>query len=427
LEQRESPVETGTERTGHGGARGRISLVARVVAWLTVILYAAGLGTTYLLERGTALREENSMEDAVILTGFGPVAAVGALLVAKRPANLVGWILAAVAIMVALFPSGDAYAAYVMTTRGQPDALAVLGAWVQGWYWFLILGLLFIYLPLLFPDGRLPTRRWLPVAAGPGIGLLGLVVLGMLTDTLSGQDVEYRIDNPIGIEGLAPVEDLPIFAVLGGIVYFFGVLGAFAAVVTRFRRSRGVERQQMKWFLFAAAPLLAIPLEGYVPEFVDEIAFGWVLIGLPAAIGIAVLKYRLYDIDVVINRTLVYGTLTVSLALVYLGSVALLRGLIFGFTGQSSQLAVVASTLTIAALFGPLRRRIQNFVDRRFYRSKYDAARVLAEFSLGLRDATDLERLNEDLVAVVRETVQPEHASLWLRDPAAAREPRTGS
>jgi hypothetical protein len=425
LEQRESPAGTETERTGRRGAR--LALVARTVAWLTVILYAAGIGATYLLERSVGLREHNLTEDVVIIAGFGAVAAVGALLVAKRPSNLVGWILTAVALMVGLSPAGDAYAAYMMTTRGQPDALAVLGAWFQSWSWFPILGLVFVYLPLLFPDGRLPSRRWLPVALLVGIGILSLVVLGMLADTLIGTVVDYRIDNPIGIEGLAPVEDLPIFGVLGGLVYFIGVLAAFAAVVVRFRRSRGVERQQMKWFLFAAAPLLAIPLEGYVPAFVDEIAFGWVLIGLPAAIGVAVLKYRLYDIDVVINRTLVYGTLTVSLALVYLGSVALLREFIFGFTGQSSQLTVVASTLTIAALFSPLRSRIQGFVDRRFYRRKYDARKTLEGFGARLRDETDLEALGDDLVAVVRETVQPEHASVWLRDPAAAGEPRGGS
>jgi len=426
LEQRESPAGTETERTGRRGAR--LALVARAVAWLTVILYAAGLGTTYVLERGAGLREENSLEDAVMITGFGAVAVVGALLVAKRPSNLVGWILAAGGLMVGMFPAGDAYAAYVMTTRGQPDTLAVLGAWVQSWYWFLLLGLLLVYLPLLFPDGRLPSRRWLPVAVVPGVGLLGLVVLGMLTGTLRGQDVEYRIENPIGIEGLVPVEELPAFGVLGGSFFVFGTVGAVAAVVVRFRRSRGVERQQMKWFLFAVAPVLTIPLEGYVPELVTQIAFGWVLIGLPVAIGVAVLKYRLYDIDVVVNRTLVYGTLTVSLALVYLGSVALLREFIFGFTGQSSsQLTVVASTLTIAALFNPLRRRIQAFVDRRFYRRKYDARRTLEGFGARLRDETELEALSDDMVAVVRETVQPEHASLWLRDPAAAGGPGAGS
>ncbi len=390
---------------------------ARAVAWMVVILYIAGICATYLLERGSGLRARNLTEDAVFLVGFGAFAVVGSMLVAKRPTNVVGWILAAAALMVGLFPTGDAYAAYVMTTRGEPDALAVLGAWVQSWYWFLLLGLIFIYLPLLFPDGKLPSRRWLPVAVLVGIGLLGLVVLGMLTDNLSGQDVGYRIENPIGIEGLAPVEDLPIFAVLGVLVFFVGVLAAFASVVVRFRRSRGIERQQIKWFLYAIAPVLTIPLEGYVPEFVNEIAFAWVLIGLPTAIGVAVLRYRLYDIDTIIHRTLVYGSLTVSLALVYLGSVALLRGLVFGFTGQSSQLTVVASTLAIAALFNPLRRRIQGFVDHRFYRKKYDAAQVLAAFSARLRDETDLDQLNEDLVTVVRETVQPEQASLWLRPP----------
>ena len=396
---------------------------ARAVAWMVVILYIAGICATYLLERGSGLRAHNLTEDAVFLVGFGAVAAVGALLVAKRPTNVVGWILAAAALMVGLFPTGDAYAAYVMTTRGEPDALAVLGAWVQSWYWFLLLGLIFIYLPLLFPDGKLPSRRWLPVAVLVGIGLLGLVVLGMLTDNLSGQDVGYRIENPIGIEGLAPVEDLPIFAVLGVLVFFVGVLAAFASVVVRFRRSRGIERQQIKWFLYAIAPVLTIPLEGYVPEFVNEIAFAWVLIGLPTAIGVAVLRYRLYDIDLVINRTLVYGSLTAALALVYFGGVVSLQYVFRAMTGGGSQFVIVASTLAIAALFNPLRRRIQSFVDRRFYRQKYDAAQVLTGFSTRLRNETDLDRLNGDLVSVVRETVQPVHVSLWLRDPATVREP----
>jgi len=384
---------------------------------MVVILYIAGICATYLLERGSGLRAHNLTEDAVFLVGFGAVAAVGALLVAKRPTNVVGWILAAAALMVGLFPTGDAYAAYVMTTRGEPDALAVLGAWVQSWYWFLLLGLIFIYLPLLFPDGKLPSRRWLPVAVLVGIGLLGLVVLGMLTDNLSGQDVGYRIDNPIGIEGLAPVEDLPIFAVLGVLVFFVGVLAAFASVVVRFRRSRGIERQQIKWFLYAIAPVLTIPLEGYVPEFVNQIAFGWVLIGLPTAIGVAVLRYRLYDIDVVINRTLVYGSLSVSLVLVYFGGVVSLQYVLRTLTGGSSQLVIVASTLAIAALFNPLRRRIQSIVDRRFYRQKYDAVQVMAGFSTRLRDETDLAQLNGDLVSVVQDTVQPEHVTVWLRTP----------
>jgi hypothetical protein len=186
-------------------------------------------------------------------------------------------------------------------------------------------------------------------------------------------------------------------------------------VVVRFRRSSGVERQQMKWFLYAAAPILAFPITDYLPGIFSGLVFGWILIGLPAAIGIAVLRYRLYDIDVVINRTLVYGALTVSLALVYFGSVVGLQRLLSPVVGESNQLAVVASTLAVAALFTPLRRRIQGFIDRRFYRRKYDARKTLEAFSAKLRGISDPDGLNGELLAVVRETVQPEHATLWLR------------
>ena len=153
--------------------------------------------------------------------------------------------------------AGDLYAAWVMTTRGRPDALAVVGAWVQSWYWMLLLWLVFAAMPLLFPDGRLPSRRWRLARRGRGrSGPPARSVLGMLTETLTGQDVDYRIDNPIGIDGLAGVEELAAFPVLSALLGV-GVLTAVAAVVVRFRRSRGAERQQMKWFLYAIAPLVA--------------------------------------------------------------------------------------------------------------------------------------------------------------------------
>ena len=401
--------------------RGRLFLLfGRVVAWLVVLLYATGMFTTFWLERRLGLHDRNPVEDVSIVVGFGAFATVGALLVAKRPTNLIGWIMAVVALMVGLFPAGEAYAAYVMVTRGHPDTLAILGSWVQSWYWLLLVALVFVYLPLLFPDGRLPSRRWLPVAVLPGIGTLGVVVLGALTDTLTGQDVDYRIDNPIGIKGLAHVEDLPVFGVLTGL-YAVGAVGAVAAVVVRFRRSRGIERQQIKWFVYPVALIPTIPVGDYLPGIISNVAFVVVLIGLPTAIGIAILRYRLYDIDVIINRTLVYGALTASLALVYVGSVVSLQYIFRALTGQESQLAVVASTLVIAALFNPLRRRVQGFVDRRFYRRKYDARKTLEAFSAKLRDETDLDALNGELVSVIRETMQPTHVSFWLRPDTASK------
>jgi hypothetical protein len=314
-----------------------------------------------------------------------------------------------------------------MVTRGHPDALAIMGAWIGSWYWFLLLALALIYLPLLFPDGRLPSRRWVPLAVLAGIGSSGVVVLGAFADTLPVYWAPgYEIDNPIGIEGLAFVEDLPIFGVLTGFL-FVVVVGAGASVVVRFRRSHGVERQQMKWFLYVAALLLLIPVAYWLPATISNVLFGVVLVALPTAIAIAVLGYRLYDIDLVINRTLVYGPLTATLALVYVGGVVFLQYAFRTLTGQESQLAVVASTLAIAALFNPLRRRVQAFVDRRFYRRKYDARKTLEALSAKLRNETDLDALSDDLTSVVGDTMQPAHVSLWLRpDTASKKDERLG-
>jgi len=382
-----------------------------------LLVYIAGISANGWLERRLGLQSEHSAEDVVLFVGFSLFAAVGSLLVAKRPVNPVGWIMSANALIVGIFPACESYAAYVMSTSGHPDALAVVGAWANSWYWYLLLALTFVYLPLLFPDGRLPSRRWLPVAVVPAIGVAGIAILGALAETLRGQTFDYRIDNPIGIEGLGYVEDLQAFAVLGGGALAIGTVGAVSSVVVRFRRSRGTERQQLKWFLYAAAPIVAFPAIESLPQIVSGLLFGWVLLGLPTAIGIAVLRYRLYEIDLVINRTLVYGSLTAMLALVYFGGVATTQAILRTITGheEQPQLAIVVSTLLIAALFNPLRHRLQFFIDRRFYRRKYDAAKTLAAFSTRLREETDLDALTGEVLGVVRETMQPEHASLWLR------------
>src|SRR5215211_4312595 len=195
--------------------------LGRVAGWLIVPLYVAGNCAFYLLRRGAGLENgANLLDDVVgmvLNVGFGALAVVGALLVAKRSTNLIGWIMAAIAFMVAIFPAGGTYATYVMVTRGQPDALAVVGAWAGSWYWYVLIALAVIYLPLRFPDGRLPSRRWFPVAVVPGIGTLSIVVRGALVDTLFVEGAG-KIDNPIGIEGLAFAEDLPVFGLLNGLL-----------------------------------------------------------------------------------------------------------------------------------------------------------------------------------------------------------------
>ena len=427
---------TDATREQEDGARAprTLRVAARLAGWLIVPLYVASDCTFYFLQYSADPWSNSSLLDnaqGVILDlGFAAFAVVGALLVARRPSNSIGWIMASIGLMVPIFNSGSAYAVYVMATRGRPDALAALGAWAANWYWFVMLALALVYLPMLFPDGRLLSRRWLPIAVIGGLGPLGVALLGALADTLVvGNDPGFRIDNPIGIEGLASPTNLPAFVVLE-VLFAVGVGGAAASVVVRLRRSRGVERRQLDWFAYVTTLFFGGAMLTGVGS--DVTGVGWLgsfsfllsilgLVCLPIAVGIAVLKYRLYEIDIIINRTLVYGSLTVMLALVYFGGVAMTQAVFRALTGEQQQLAIVVSTLAIAALFNPLRRRIQGFIDRRFYRRKYDARKTLEAFSARLRDETNLEALNADLMRVVGETVQPAHVSLWLRYAASPK------
>ena len=238
------------------------------------------------------------------------------------------------------------------------------------------------------------------------------------------------MSNPFGVEG-APWAALVWPVVLA--LLPLCILASALSLVLRYRRSRGAERQQIKWMAFAASLVGVVFLSGIVTSFVPWLGYLEKVLetvvvlsyaGIPIAVGLAVLRYRLYDIDLLINRALVYGSLSATLALVYVGSVVGLQATLRAVTGQESTLAVVASTLAIAALFNPLRRRVQGFVDRHFYRRKYDAAMTLAAFNARLRDETDLDALSSDVVGVARSTMQPEHASLWLRPEAAHKDER---
>jgi hypothetical protein len=355
---------------------------------------------------------------------------VGALVASRRPENPIGWICLAVGTFWMLYNVTTVYGVYGLLARpGSVPFPAEVGSLGES-LWAPALGLLGTYLILLFPDGRLPSRRWRPVAWLSG----AVIVLASAGVALVPQPLPELggIQNPFGLYGYPEVADA-LFNVL--LLLPLCILASAVSLIVRFRRSGGEVREQIKWIAFAASFLgLVLLVEAVSALIVAPDNFGtggsqpfWLKLlqdavtlsyaGIPVAVGFAVLKYRLYDIEVVINRTLVYGSLTAMLALVYFGGVATTQAIFRALTGQEEQpqLAVVVSTLVIAALFNPLRRRIQSFIDRRFYRRKYDATKTLEAFSAKLRDETDLDALSDDLVGVVRETMQPAHVSLWLR------------
>ncbi len=374
-----------------------VCAVTLLVLALSMLLIALGWSTP-LPGEWTPWRDQT-----VSLLGIIGAPILGGLIASRRPRNAYGWLWLGFGLGLALQSLAMSYEAYTLVV--EPGSLAAprsishvleLGGQVA-----LTLAPL---LMLLFPTGRLPSRRWRPLAwisTTAGAVLLSLVLF---------------FDNPEQVGGAISITAFAVVSVI-----FTAILLSALSIVVRYRRASGAERQQLKWFALAAV-LIGVVAVGHLlfldlllPEAFLNLLDAATITGLYVAVGIAILRYRLYDIDRIINRTLVYGSLTVSLALVYFGGVASLQGLLRALTGQGSQLAIVASTLAIAALFNPLRRRIQSFIDRRFYRRKYDAAKTLEGFSARLRDETDLDELSSDLERVVREAMQPEHVSLWLR------------
>jgi hypothetical protein len=380
----------------------------RRLAWVLFGVWAAESIVALLLVTG----EDDNF--AVIVTpALAGFALVGALVASRQPRNAIGWILLAIALLFSLSTVVEG-----LSMRPQPAAVAM---WLDDWLSDVWIGLVGVGIPLLFPNGHLPSRAWRPVA------WFGTVVfaLGVLTRAFGVHELDTSAPghhpNPFALPG-ALGDALGALIVPVTVVYAPAVVGAMAGLVVRLRRSRGVERQQLKWVayvgsLMLTALLLAAVSLGFRGAVGDPIgAIGWgaflllVVFGLPAALGASILRHRLYDIDVVINRTLVYGALTATLGATYLGLV-----LLVGVTVGQSNVAIAVSTLAVAALFRPARARIQAAVDRRFYRRRYDAGQTLEAFGGRLRDELDLEALAADLRHVVQDTVQPAHVTLWLR------------
>jgi hypothetical protein len=379
-------------------------------------VYLISLIVVILLEVANGTFPEDAANQVVLHLGFTAFMVVGALIVAHRPGNAIGWIFSATALLAFTGQLATEYATYAYATRPGPLPGATFAAWYGSWPWWLVLALALVFTPLLFPTGRPLSPRWRPVAWLAGAATAALTLLSALQPTLGTVD-DRVIANPIGVAAVESPEQSTVGITLLILLFLLAVV-AVGSLVLRFRQSRGEERQQLKWFTYAAALLPLSALSDVLPAAIGSLVFGAPIVFLPVAAGIAILRYRLYDIDRLINRTLVYGLLTVLLAGVY-GGVVLVLGQVFGGVGRDPPSWVVAgATLAVAAVFQPARRRIQGVVDRRFNRRKFDAAKTLEAFSIRLRDEVDLDALTAELLVVVDQTIQPTRASLWLRPSA---------
>jgi hypothetical protein len=405
--------------------------VTKMLLWLVVAAQVALVAAGLVLEAlaGLAFSLPDAVGRAASILAFP---AIGLFIISRRPGHPIGWLFCLANLGWAINNCAGSYARYALVSSPGSLPAGGVAVWLYTWPGSLSVAL-FVFLGLLFPDGTLLSRRWRYVAWT----VVGWSVIAMLASAFAPGPVDdtigFRIDNPLGIAG--PVGE--VLEPIAGLTQLLAIpLFAVAALclILRQLRATGQERLQLKWFTSSVGLVVAI----YVVQAAIFIHYGsptafpdWAKLYyalsirsdvlVPIAAGIAILRYRLYDIDVIINRALVYGTLSATLVALYFAGIVVLQRVFVALTGEQSTLAVVASTLIIAAMFNPLRRRIQSLVDRRFYRRKYDAAKTLEAFSTRLRDEMDLQTLNNDLVSVVTETMQPAHVSLWLRTDTASR------
>jgi hypothetical protein len=386
------------------------------LATLSVTLLVGGIALAQIA-RSTAPGRPHvgPVEAALALASVLIFSVVGAIVASRQPRNAIGWIFCGIGLVVSINSLTGSYAEYRMAVGPDAGLLAETAAWFSSWSWTLWLYVPTTFLLLLFPDGRLPSPRWRPVAWCAALGIIGFVAGYALKP---GPLEEFpRITNPYGID--SPILDA--VAIAGAVLAGASMVASAVSLIARMRRAGRVERQQIKWLAYGGAVVVGtVFVGGVIAVWIEDVGISLIVIGLlgvPIFTGVAIARYRLYDIDLVINRTLVYGALTAVLVALYFGGVATSQALLRALTGQEQQpqLAIVVSTLAIAALFDPLRRRIQSFIDRRFYRRKYDAAKTLDAFNSRLREETDLDSLGDEVLAVVRETMQPAHATLWLR------------
>jgi hypothetical protein len=403
------------------------------LAWglwgLAVALTAVGIGFAVLNRSVEVPKSIGSLGspalDALASLVMLAFPTVGVLIATRQPANAIGWLFLATGVSAALEDVLLGYATYALLAEpGSLPAGAALGVLADVlWVPTLVCGITFLF--LLFPDGRLPARGWrwlvrftVALAAGYAVGTILLPGPLYFFDEVPGL---ADVTNPLGVEAVRGIAQVAVD--LGGMLVLPTAMAGMVGLGVRFRRSGREARQQIKWLFFLAAgfvpltPLLVVLSENKVQVagvMVADVLFEVPLVAIPVCVGVAILRYRLYDVDVVINRTLVYGVLTATLAGAYFGCVLLFQ-LALGPLTEDNGLAVAGSTLAVAALFRPARARIQAAVDQRFYRRRYDAQRTLEAFTVRLRDELDLDALGADVRAVVRDTVQPAHVSLWLR------------
>src|SRR5215208_3925008 len=396
------------------------------LAWslvvLSVVLFVGGIALDQMTRSSAPQRSYYGPVDAVFtLATVLTFSVVGAIIASRQPRNAIGWIFCGIGLVVSLNSLGGGYAEYRLAGGSAAGSLAETAAWFSSWSWTLWVYVPTSFLLLLFPDGRLPSPRWRPVAWCAALGVISFVAGNALEPGPLGDFP--RITNPYGVD--SPILDA--IASAGYILAAASMVASAVSLIVRMRRAGRAQRQQIKWLAYGGAVVVgAVFVSGVISIWSGDAAIAVIslgLLGVPIFTGVAIARYRLYEIDIVINRTLVYGALTAALVGVYFGGVATAQAIFRTLTGQEQQpqLAIVVSTLVIAALFNPLRKRIQAFIDRRFYRKKYDAAKTLEAFSFRLREETDLQALNGELTRVVRETMQPSHVSLWLRHDTAPR------